>query len=191
MYVLPMSKKVALFEYTLFSKQLLGKQEYEMEIADYLRSKGIKDYTIIEKEQGVIPMTSYKFWKHNSKNVINIGTVGGWSKASTGYTFMNICKKTKSLVEFMKTDKSFRKFHKVTRFWWYDLLLLDVLSKNNAIGAKIFGLLFKRNKVQKIFKFLDEETSFGQDLTVMLSMPPFRFVGALIGRLSQPFLGQK
>ena len=25
------------------------------------------DYEIIEKEQGFIPMTSYKFWKNNSK----------------------------------------------------------------------------------------------------------------------------
>jgi lycopene beta-cyclase len=183
MYILPLSPRVALFEYTLFSPKLLPKEEYEYEIEEYLEERGITDYKIIEKEQGVIPMTSYRFWKHNSKNVLNIGTVGGWSKASTGYTFMNITKKTKDLVEYLKTGESLRDFHKATKFWWYDLLLLDVLAKDNSIGAKIFGTLFKKNSVQNIFKFLDEETSFGEDLRVMLTMPPWRFVKALFKRV--------
>ena len=183
MYVLPMSPRKALFEYTLFSKKLLSKDEYEEEIKIYLEQRGIQNYTIIEKEQGVIPMTSYKFWKHNSKNVINIGTSGGWSKASTGYTFMNITKKTKELVTFLKGDDSFLNFRKKTRFWMYDLLLLDVLSKENHIGASFFSNLFKKNSVQSIFKFLDEETTFKEDLKIMLSSPSLRFTKAFFRRL--------
>lgn len=183
MYVLPISKKIALFEYTLFSQNLLTTEEYEQEIQLYLDKKGIKEYRIIEKEQGIIPMTSYKFWKHNSRNVLNIGTAGGWSKASTGYTFMNISRKTKYLVEFLKTDRSFKDYHKRTRFWYFDLLLLDVLSRDNSIGAKIFGTLFKKNPVQSIFRFLDEESNFGQDLRIIITMPPLRFLRALISRL--------
>jgi lycopene beta-cyclase len=182
MYILPMSPKVALFEYTLFSSNILLEDEYETAIEQYLKEKGITKYRIIEKEKGIIPMTSYKFWKHNSKNVLNIGTVGGWSKASTGYTFMNITKETKNLAEHLKTDTSLRDFHKTTKFWWYDLLLLDVLSQDNSIGAKIFGTLFKKNSVQNIFKFLDEETSFIEDLRIMLTMPTWRFVRAVFRR---------
>ena len=82
MYILPESPYRALLEYTLFSKTLLTNEEYETEIKNYLK-KGITNYTITEKEQGVIPMTAYQFWKHNSEHLINIGTAGGWSKAST------------------------------------------------------------------------------------------------------------
>jgi len=183
MYVLPMSKRSALFEYTLFSRDLLSTEEYEQEIEDYLQENNIQNYTIVEKEQGVIPMTSYKFWKHNSKNVLNIGTAGGWSKASTGYTFGNITKKTKDLVEYLKTDGSLRDFRKPTRFWLYDLLLLDILDRDNHIGSRIFSVFFKRNAAQNIFKFLDDETSFAGDLRIMASMPPFRFIRALFRRL--------
>ena len=183
MYVLPESSRRALFEYTLFSEKLLSNEEYEAEIAAYLKEKGIENYKIIEKEQGVIPMTCYKFWKHNSDHVLNIGTAGGWSKASTGYTFMNICKKTMEVVAFLKTDKTFKEFHKSSRFWWYDLLLLDVLHKRNDLGSSIFGLLFKKNTTQKIFKFLDEETSFAEELRIMATMPPLRFGNVLLGRL--------
>lgn len=183
MYILPESPYRALLEYTLFSKTILTNEEYETEIKNYLAKKGITNYTITEKEQGVIPMTAYQFWKHNSEHLINIGTAGGWSKASTGYTFMNITKRTKDLTEFLKTEKSFKKFHKTKKFWFYDLLLLDVLSKYNHFGAQIFGLLFKRNSIQQIFKFLDEETNFREDIKIMIGMPPLKFMRALIKRL--------
>ena len=45
-------------------------------------------------------MTSFKFEELNSYNILNIGTAGGWTKASTGYTFYNTSKKTKDLVSF-------------------------------------------------------------------------------------------
>jgi lycopene beta-cyclase len=70
MYVLPTSKTEALLEYTLFSKELLSKEEYETEIQKYIENLGITEYEIIEKEQGNIPMTCYPFWKHNTKNII-------------------------------------------------------------------------------------------------------------------------
>jgi lycopene beta-cyclase len=183
MYVLPISPKKALFEYTLFSKEVLTKEEYESELLKYLATKSITEYTITEIEEGVIPMTSYKFWKQNSKNIMHIGTVGGWTKASTGYTFKNTFKKTIQLIAFLKTENDFTHFRKKTRFWWYDLLLIDVLSSHNHLGSKLFSTLFKRNSLKSVFRFLDEETSFIEDLRIMLSMPPLRFIVALFRRV--------
>ena len=100
MYVLPFSKTEALFEPTLFSHNELPLIEYENEIKKYLKNLGITDYVITEKEQGCIPMTSYKFWNKNKKNVMYIGTAGGWTKASTGFTFRNADKKSDLLVGF-------------------------------------------------------------------------------------------
>jgi len=183
MYVLPVSANKALFEYTLFSKDVLLKEEYEQELQKYLKLNSITDYTIIEKEKGVIPMTSFKFWRDNSKNILNIGTVGGWTKASTGYTFKNTSKQTLQLISFLKSDKDFTNYRKKTRFWFYDLLMLDVLANHNHIGSKLFSKLFQRNSLKNIFRFLDEETSFIEDLRIMLSMPPLRFITALFRRV--------
>ena len=183
MYVLPISPNKALFEYTLFSKEVLTKEEYEGELLKYLAIKSITEYTITEIEQGVIPMTSYKFWKQNSKNILHIGTIGGWTKASTGYTFKNTSKKTIQLIAFLKEENDFTHFRKKTRFWWYDLLLIDVLSSYNHLGSKLFSTLFKRNSLKNVFRFLDEETIFIEDLRIMLSMPPLRFIKALFRRV--------
>ena len=183
MYILPTSSTEALFEYTLFSKDLLPKSEYEDAIKDYLKQKRIKNYKIIEKESGSIPMTSYKFFKENKRNILNIGTAGGWTKASTGYTFANTSKKTKQLVDFLKTSADLSNFKKPSKFWYYDLLMLDVLADHNETGAKLFSSLFKKSKVETIFKFLDEETSFTEDLKIMSSVPRLQFSKAMFRRL--------
>ncbi len=183
MYVLPTSKTEALLEFTLFSKDLLFKEEYESEIKKYIENLGITEYEIIEKEQGNIPMTCYPFWKHNTKSIINIGSAGGWTKASTGYTFKNASKKSKALVQFLKSESDFSKFHKKDKFWFYDLLLLDILSSKNELGSKIFSSMFKAGDSSVIFKFLDEETSFSEDLQVIWRCPKMVFVKALFGRI--------
>jgi lycopene beta-cyclase len=183
MYVLPTSENEALLEYTLFSKDLLSKEEYESEIQKYIENLGITEYEIIEKEQGNIPMTCFPFWKHNTKNIINIGSAGGWTKASTGYTFKNASKKSKALVQFLKSESDFTKFHKKDKFWFYDLLLLDILSSKNELGSKIFSSMFKKGNSTVIFKFLDEETSIWEDLQVIWKCPKMMFVKALFGRI--------
>lgn len=183
MYILPYAKDEALFEYTLFSKDRLKYETYTDAIKEYLQEKNITDYEIIEKEQGSIPMTSYKFWKSNSKNIIHIGTAGGWSKASTGFTFKNIDKKTTNLIHHLKQQKPLNAFYKTNRFWFYDLLLLDILSQKNQLGAAIFSKMFKSISPQLIFKFLDEETNFAEELKIFSKMPTVLFSKALLKRL--------
>ncbi|RKS15840.1 lycopene beta-cyclase [Flavobacterium sp. 120] len=179
MYVLPTSKTEALLEYTLFSHQHLKTEEYENEIQQYIEKLGITNYEIVEKEQGSIPMTCYPFWKANTKNVLNIGTSGGWTKASTGYTFKNSDKKSSQLVTFLQRETDFTKFHKRTKFWFYDLLLLDILDRKNELGSHIFSSMFKKGNPSLIFKFLDEETSFIEDIQVILKCPKMLFIKAL------------
>lgn len=183
MYILPYSKNEALFEYTLFSEDLLKYNEYKLEIEKYLESKNITNYEIIDKEQGSIPMTCYNFWEKNSENIIHIGTAGGWSKASTGFTFKNTTKKTAKLTNHLIQNKPLESFHKINKFWFYDLLLLDILHEKNHVGAVLFSDLFKRTSAKKILKFLDEETSLYEDLQLILRMPPKNFIRALFKRI--------
>ena len=183
MYVLPTSTTEALLEYTLFSKNLLSKEEYEAEIQNYITKLGITEYEIIEMEAGNIPMTSFPFWKNNTKNIVQIGSAGGWTKASTGYTFKNAVKKSKALVKFLKSESDFRKFHKKDKFWFYDLLLLDILNSKNHLGPSIFSAMFKEGSSEVVFKFLDEKTSLWEDLQVIWRCPKMPFIVALLNRI--------
>ncbi|MCK0132917.1 lycopene cyclase family protein [Arenibacter sp. S6351L] len=184
MYVLPFSETEALVEYTLFSKNVLPDQEYEEAIKSYLKDDlNCKEYEIIEKEKGSIPMSCYDFNIHNSKNILHIGIAGGWAKPSSGYTFIRTHQKTGALIPFLKKDKPLNTFFKKDRFWFYDLLLLDILHRNNNKGRLIFGQLFKQRKAQNIFKFLDEKTSLWEDLKIIAACPKKEFIQALIRRV--------
>lgn len=184
MYVLPTSETTALVEYTLFSEKLLEKEEYENAIIRYLKEDlCVENYTIESVEQGNIPMSCYEFWKQNTEHYIKIGIAGGWAKSSTGYTFYKSFKKVNRLKEYLKTNQSISNFEKKNKYWYYDLLLLDVLFKNNAEGSKVFGHIFKKNSPKLILKFLDEESSLWEDLKIIWSCPKLPFIRALIKRL--------
>ena len=183
MYVLPFSENEALLEYTLFSEDLLENEEYETAIKDYLSQKNAGEFSIEDREQGAIPMTAYPFWKSNTPNIMHIGTAGGWTKASTGFTFQKTMRKTNEVVAFLKQDKALNTLIQKNRFWFYDLLFLDVLSKHNEKGHLLFSLMFKENKTDRIFKFLDEQTSFLEEIKIMMSFPAGLFVKALWKRM--------
>ena len=182
MYVLPIDKKTALFEYTLFSKDLLEHSEYEDAIKDYLKEKKVTDFEILEKENGAIPMTSFKFQELNSSSILNIGTAGGWTKASTGYTFYSTSKKTKELVVFLKKEDDLSMFAKRMKFWFYDLLFLDVLANNNEKGSSLFASIFKKLNAKTILKFLGEESNIREDLKIITSVSPKPFILAIVKR---------
>jgi lycopene beta-cyclase len=184
MYILPFSKNKALVEYTLFSKSIISDNEYENEIQNYLKEKNITDYTILDKEKGLIPMTCYPFFQKNTDNYFKIGTAGGWTKPSTGYTVKNSIDKIDLIINYLKKGKPLSKINFKNRFWYYDLIFLDVLIDSKGEGSKVFSDLFKNNDPIKIFKFLDEKTSLGEELSIFLSVNIITFVKSLMKRIS-------
>src|SRR6478609_56423 len=180
MYVLPVTKNKALVEYTVFSEEILTPRQYADAIEAYIHSTlKIKEYTVLQKEWGVIPMTSYTF-PAGKNNIINIGTAGGQTKGSSGFTFQFIQKHIKKITEALLAGKNplqARNFFE-KRFKLYDDILLNVLINNKLDAGAFFGLLFKKNSVNTILRFLDNETNFKQELNVMRTVPINLFLHA-------------
>ncbi|MFY7758911.1 MAG: lycopene cyclase, partial [Flavobacterium stagni] len=86
---------------------------------------------------------------------------------------------SKALVDFLPQNNDLRKFHSINRFWFYDLLLIDILYRKNEVGSSIFASMFRQGKVATIFKFLDEETTISEDLNIILRCPKTLFIKAL------------
>jgi lycopene beta-cyclase len=172
-YVLPTSPNKALVEYTFFTKNVLQQNEYDDLLKGYINNTlKIINYKITHTEFGVIPMTDYVFKKYNDK-IINIGTVGGAVKASTGFAFNNIQKQIKQIVALLAQDKKpyLRRTFAERKFHLYDSVLLEVITKNKIKGHEIFAAIFKKNKPQLVLKFLDNETNIFEDLKIMSSVP--------------------
>lgn len=183
MYVLPFSDQKALVEYTLFSEKLLPEKEYETAIENYLNARNAGNFKITDTESGSIPMTAFDFTKENTSRFLKIGIAGGWTKASTGYTFKSTQENVLKLIPLLKSGKSFKNFGKPNRFMLYDAILLDILHRKNHLGAAIFSKLFKNNKPLFIFKFLDNKTHILEELSIMLSVADFQFTKAFFRRI--------
>jgi lycopene beta-cyclase len=188
-YVLPLSDKKALIEFTVFSKDLLKKDEYELELIKYIKSLRVDKFKIIEDEFGVIPMTCYPFEKKNTSKILNIGTAGGWTKPSSGYTFKFIEKNTIKLLTHIKKNTQLSNFKIKTRHWIYDLIFLDVLYKNNYLGSNLFTKMFSKNPMEKIFMFLDNETSITDELKITASFPKRIFTNSLVNNIGKIIRG--
>ena len=179
-YLLPFSATEALVEYTLFTPSLLTEQQYEAELRNYIENiLHINRYTITEKEFGVIPMTNYSFPACQG-NIINIGTAGGQTKGSSGYTFYFIQKHSKELVASLATTAKPFVTKPSSKFQFYDSVLLHILSHNTLPGKDIFSTLFEKNRVQNVLRFLNNESSLLQDIQIITSLPTLPFLKAAI-----------
>jgi len=173
MYVLPTAPNEALVEYTLFSDTLLSEGEYEQAITEYLDGLQAGAVTIERKERGAIPMTTYPFWKHNTQRVLHIGIAGGWTRASTGYTFHNSTKESMRLAASLKAGLSdMRSFHVSSRFHFYDFVVLDVLKRRNDVGAAFFSRIFETNRIHVVFDFLNGQSTLQQEINIVSKSSP-------------------
>jgi lycopene beta-cyclase len=178
-YVMPFSPTRALVEYTMFSEHLLKQEEYDISLRDYItRQLDCGAYTITEEEFGIIPMTNYRFSPGNHR-IINMGTAGGQTKASTGYTFMSVQKKAEDIVAALQTGKH-PMVHNTApaKYHFYDSVLLNVLATRKLSGEKVFSEIFRKNHPHLIFHFLDNDSSLMQDLKIISSLPTMPFLKA-------------
>ena len=178
-YVLPITDQKALIEYTVFSESTLSKEDYDRFLSDYISNHlGITQFKKIEEEIGVIPMTSQLFPLYKN-GMYNIGTAGGQTKASTGYTFNFIQKQASTIVQRLLEGHQPFKYHPTSRrFSFYDNTLLHILSERKLSGKQIFEQLFTSNKATSVFRFLDNETSVGEELRIINSLPKKVFIQA-------------
>ena len=187
-YVLPITENEALIEYTFFSEAVLDKAKYEAYLSQYL-SKILngRSYDIAHKEFGIVPMslTNLPVNHPSNRRMINIGTSGGFTRASTGYTFQNIQKKTAEIVAKLEANKFPvpRETFRDKMYQWYDKTFLDVLISKKIGGKEALTHMFKKIEFESILAFLGGESTLKQELSIMNSVPLAPFLGSGIKQM--------
>lgn len=180
MYLLPLTDKKALVEYTLFSPTILASAEYDHVLDAYMEEHYYgQAYQIQHSEIGAIPMTSKKLTS-NDGAVVSIGTMGDAVKASTGYAFQFIQKQTQQIVSQLKLNQALNPAVHHTRHQFYDAVLLYILQHQKMAGDEIFARIFKKNTAATVFKFLSNTSSLLDDIKIMTSLPTQIFLPAAI-----------
>ena len=177
-YTLPYSKNRALVETTWLSKMSHNLQkDYDNQIKDYIENHlNLEDYKITYKEEGAIPL----FYPLNirNKNQINIGTAGGMTRVSTGYTFLNIQAHSKYIRENIENIGKTKIFKIGKKYQFLDKIFLRVLKKHPEKMPNIFFKMFMGSP-KTVIKFLSNKSNFFEDLSIISKMPKWIFIKAL------------
>ena len=183
-YILPFSETEALVEFTYFTSKVVDEDTYDSYIKTYIiEYLKIKNYTIIETEMGQIPMTNFPFEAYSTNKITKIGTGGGWVKGSTGYSFKHTEKKVAQIINNIKNNQPISKNLFKKRFKFYDKVFLKVLNDENEKGEWVFQQFYGKNSIQNMFRFLDEESSFLEEVKIMWSLFSWSFIKAFFKTL--------
>ncbi len=180
-YVLPFSAHEALVEFTIFSDTLATRAAYEAGLSHYLRDVvGTEHYEVVHTEQGVIPMSNHVFAERTGQRIVHLGTAGGATKPTTGYTFLNIQRDVRQRVAALATTgQPFYPRPSGGRFRFYDHLLLYLIRHHSEQIPGIFARLFRDNDARRVLRFLDERTHLWEDARIFLTLPWSPFLQAL------------
>lgn len=181
-YLLPFSRRRALVEYTLFSYDLLKPHEYDRALSEYIDNVlCIPKYRIEAVENGVIPMTDRPFHRRLGERILAIGTRGGLVKPSSGYGFLRMQHDASAVVDSLVTyGDPFHLPRSPGRYHLFDTIMLQVMYRRGNQMKDIFIQMFRNNTIQQIFRFLDEEASFAENLPFLTSLPIGTFVKAML-----------
>ena len=174
-YTLPFSKNKALIETTWLSKmddKTLN--DYDIQLEKYIKETlKIKNYKINYQEEGAIPLF-YPLIK-TEKNKINIGSAGGMTRLSTGYTFLNIQDHSKYITNNIEKIQNTKAYHIGKKYEFLDNIFLNVLKNNPDKMPKIFLNMFKASS-KTVIKFLSNKSNIFEDLGIILKMPKWIFI---------------
>mgnify|MGYP001084900973 FL=1 len=177
-YTLPFSKTKALIETTWISDlNNTSLNDYDIQLKDYIEDKlKIKNYKINYKETGAIPL----FHPNNIKklNQIEIGTAGGMTRLSTGYTFLNIQEQSKYIRKNIENIKDTKIFSIEKKYEFLDNIFLKVLKKNPERMAQIFYKMFNSSP-NTVINFLSNKSNILEDISIISKMPKWVFLKQL------------
>ena len=177
-YTLPFNKNRALIETTWLSDlEDQSLMNYDLQLENYIKNNlGIKNYNINFKEKGAIPLFYPSF--NDYSKTINIGTAGGMTRLSTGYTFLNIQEHSKYIVKNIDNYEKIKMYQIGKKYQFLDKVFLRVLKNHPDKMPKIFFEMFKASS-NSVIKFLSNKSNIFEDINIISRMPKLIFMRAL------------
>ncbi|MFI6638995.1 lycopene cyclase family protein [Streptomyces sp. NPDC050504] len=187
-YVLPLAPDRALVEYTEFSRAPLTHDAYETALRHYTRDVlRLGALSVDRTEQGVIPMTDARFPHRTGRATFRIGTAGGATRPSTGYTFAAAARHGAAIAAALHGNRRVPAPHG-RRALAMDAVMLRALDTGRVDGPDFFTRLFRTVPPARLLRFLDGATSPREDAAVGLHVP---VVPMLRTAVELPFLPRR
>lgn len=183
-YILPYSARHALVEFVAHGPE----PGAELHLKRYIeKTLGIRAYQIVAKEGGASPLSAGTFARRSSPHVMRIGTAGGRIKPSSGYGFTRMLADSEAIVaSLLRAGHPFDVPGDKPFFRFCDAQMLRLMRVRPTWIKPLFGALFRRSPLPRIFAFLDETTTAGQNVVLTLNLIPELAAQLLAGASRKP-----
>jgi lycopene beta-cyclase len=190
-YCLPLAADCGLVEYTEFGPRRLSSPAYDGALRDYLRQRfdvvpvppghvgspppGMVSIEAVE--DGVIPMTDAGYDVRAGHRTFRIGTAGGATRGSTGYTMAAAQRQAAVIADLLLAGRepvpppAYPGRHR-----WMDAVLLRAIHRGHVDGAQLLADLFEAVPTGQLVRFLDGRSSMAEDLAVMWAAPALAMI---------------
>ncbi|MGN6673922.1 MAG: lycopene cyclase family protein [Thermomicrobiales bacterium] len=180
-YVLPYSPHRAFIEYVALDADPPDRKQYQQALREYVETVlGITAYRVVAEEHGTSPMTDRPFPRRLGQRIMAIGALGGRIKPSSGFGITRIARDSAAIVQSLACyGHPFAVPPDPWRYRLYDSLLMEMVAHDPAAIERVFGALFARNPIERVFQFLDETGSLWANIRLIATMPPWTALRAL------------
>lgn len=120
----------------------------------------------------MIPMTDGRFPRREGRSVYHIGTAGGATRPSTGYTFAAVQRQSRAIAARLRAGRPLRvpaPYGRRARMM--DAVMLRALDSGRVDGADFFGRLFRGVPGERLLGFMDGSSRMHEDLLMGLRTP--------------------
>lgn len=182
-YVLPLSTRRALVEAVTIGVRCAGSLGHQghrehgagaSALRAYLEATlGMTGYRIVRREGGASPLTDWPFPRQTGRHVMTIGIPGGRLKPSTGYAFGRIQQDSAAIVRsLLAAGHPFAVRPSPRRYRYFDAVLLRIMAERPDWIKPLLTALCTRQPRERLWRFLDEETSLWENMLMLPAVPP-------------------
>jgi len=185
-YILPISTERTLVEVTFFASKPIASAIMSEYLNDLLIRKGWQQARIIRQETGLLPMglpnshhASPMTTQRN--NYVSAGMGGGALRASSGYGFLRIQRWAQHAAsELILNDRLVAQPTTSPILALMDRVFLRVLQQNPELGPIIFERLLARVSPRRFLRFMNDQSSIIDLVSIIISLPKTPFLKGLI-----------
>lgn len=181
-YILPMSKRRALVEMTVFSPQPSSIESLQTECTTAIKKyvKGER-FQSLRSEHGILPMGNSQPVDSGESNYVRVGLHAGAARASTGYAFQRIQRwAALCSAQLAIGAPPVRHRRDPALLRWMDYLFLRVLKSHPELAPVLFVSVFKNANANRLIRFLNDNGTFFDYVAVVLALPARPFISEIL-----------
>ena len=178
-YVLPFDEREALVENVYLSQSGAPPETHRREISAYLADRyGLAedDYVVGGEERGDIPMTTHRFPRKVGERVHAVGTLGGETRPSTGYTFVRVQRYCRALAASLTGSDADPEGVHPRRHRALDGLFLRLLRERPERCPEIYARMFAGVPPGPLIRFLTETSTPLDEARLVGALPKAPFL---------------